>query len=158
VALERSAEGDWRGVIPGDFTSDEKGFTMEYFVETADATGPLLKVGSERSPLTLEVSAGTLAQARPPPLPRWLFITTASVAAASGAAAGGLGLAFNAAQESYRRQLVGGGTIDGAMLAQQRLQGEQLATATNGALIAFGVTAIATAIMLPLTNFTPDSP
>lgn len=67
LALERSAEGDWRGLIPAEFTSDEKGFQMEYYVETADTRGPLLRLGTEKAPLNLTVSAGTIAQARPPP-------------------------------------------------------------------------------------------
>lgn len=156
LALERSSEGDWRGQVPAEFTSDEKGFRMEYYVESADRGGPLLVLGTERAPLTLEITPGTIATSRPPPVPRWVFFTSAGLAVASGATAGGLGLALNGAQSALQKQLSSGEVIDGASYARQRAQGEQLATATNGALIALGVTAAATAVLAALTNFDPE--
>lgn len=158
LALERSAEGDWRGLVPAEFTSDAKGFRMEYFIETADSGGPLLRVGGEAKPLTLEVTPGTIAQARPPPLPRWLFFTSAALTVAAGGTAGGLAAAFHSTQDGYKAQLASGQPLEGSTLTQQRQLGDQLAAGTNGALIAVGVTAIATAIIAALTDFAPEGP
>jgi hypothetical protein len=160
LALERTAEGDWKGRIPGEFTSDEKGFKLQYFVELADAQGLLLASGSAAAPRFVEVSAGTVSRARPPPLPRWAFFTGVGITAALGAAAGGLGAAFNVTQAGYaertRSAPADGQPLDGALLASQAGTGRALALGTNVALISTGVAALATLLMIPFTNFRGD--
>jgi hypothetical protein len=153
LALQRSEDGDWRGQIPGEFTASEQGFALEYYVETLDPSGTLLSLGTEHAPKRIEVTAGRLKPVSPPPLPRWAFFTGVGVTAVSGVAAGGLGLALSSTQGSYRQQTAASGVIDGAQLARQARTGEQLATATNAALITAGVALVATAVMAPFVNW-----
>jgi hypothetical protein len=79
------------------------------------------------------------------------------VTAALGAAAGGLGAAYNVTQASYvartRTAPADGQPLDGALLTAQANTGRALATGTNVALISVGVAAVATLLMIPFTNF-----
>jgi hypothetical protein len=153
LALARSQEGDWRGAIPGEFTSDEKGFQLEYYVETIDAKGPLLQVGTARNPRVIPVSAGQFSTVRPPPLPRGLFFTSLAVTAAVGAATAGVGIAYQNTQADYTRLATSAGPIEGASLMQLRARGETLGTATTALLISTGATALLTALLTPFTNW-----
>jgi hypothetical protein len=153
LALTRGEQGDWNGAIPGEFTSDEKGFTLEYFVETLDAKGPLLRVGDEKQPRAVSVSAGVFSTARPPPLPKGAWFTGLAVSGALGAAAGGLGIAFNDTQSQYKTMAAGTEDIDGARLAALRERGDSLGAATTGLLISAGVAVLATAVMTPFVNW-----
>ena len=156
LALERSEEGDWRGQIPGEFTADEKGFRLEYYVETLDPQGPLLSLGNARQPRRIEISAGSLRRATPPPLPRWVFFTGVGLTAATGAAAGGLGLALSNTQADYKLKAAAAGEINGAVLAERARTGGQLATATNAALITAGIALLATAVTIPFVNWSNE--
>lgn len=156
LALQRAEDGDWRGQIPGEFTSDEKGFVLEYYVDTADAKGVLLTMGTGPDPKRIDVSAGTLAQAQPPPLPKWAWFAGAGVTALIGATAGGAGIAFNNTQSDYTRRVSGGGEVDGADLKKREGWGNSLATATNVSLIAAGVALVATAVMTPFVNWSGE--
>lgn len=154
LALQRSLEGSWQGAIPGEFTSDEQGFQLEYYVETLDANrAPLLTVGSEQRPRVIPVEPGVFSTARPPPLPKWAFFTGLGLTVASGAAATGVGVAFQSTQADYTRRASAGGTVDGAELAQLRQRGTALGDATTGLLISTGVTALVTALLTPFTDW-----
>ena len=154
LALQRSVEGSWQGAIPGEFTSDEKGFQLEYYVETLDANrAPLLTVGTEQRPRVIPVEPGVFSTARPPPLPKWAFFTGLGLTLASGAAASGVGIAFQTTQADYTRRASAGGAVDGAELAQLRQRGTTLGEATTGLLITTGATALVTALLTPFTNW-----
>jgi hypothetical protein len=153
LALNRGDEGDWNGTIPGEFTSDEKGFTLEYFVETLDAKGPLLSVGTEKQPKAVAVSAGVFSTAKPPPLHKGVWFAGLALSAAVGAAAGGVGIAFNDTQTQYKTLAGSPDEVDGARLQALRVRGESLGDATTGLLISTGVAVLATAVMTPFVNW-----
>ncbi len=155
LALQRSDEGDWRGQIPGEFTASERGFALEYYVETLDPHGALLTLGTEREPKKIEIAPGSMRQSRPP-LPRWAFFTGVGVTAVTGLGAGGLGLALNTTQADYRAHANAPGNIDGAQLAQKARAGDLLAVATNAALVTAGVALVATAVMAPFINWSNE--
>ncbi len=154
LALERNEAGDWRGAVPGEFTADETGFALEYYVETADADGPLLSLGTALSPKTITILAGTLFTERPKPVPRGVFIASASVTGVLGVAAGVLAILFNTTQSNYRS--LAQGQVEGAVLVSTARQGEVLATATNATLIACGAGLLTTIVLSTLTNFSPE--
>ncbi|MEW5743380.1 MAG: hypothetical protein AB1938_31005, partial [Myxococcota bacterium] len=156
LALQRGEEGDWRGAIPGEFTASKDGFQLEYFVETADAQGPLLVVGAELTPKQLRVAPGLVETKAFKPVHRAVFWTSAAVTVALGIAAGALGVAFNVNQSQYKALASSGGEVDGAVLAQKAQAGATLATATNATLISCGVAAVTTAVLWPLTDFSGD--
>lgn len=156
LALKRGEEGDWRGAIPGEFTASKDGFQLEYFVETADAQGPLLVVGAELTPRQVIVAPGLVETKAHKPVHRAAFWTSAAVTVALGLAAGALGLAFGVNQAQYRELASSGGEVDGAVLAQKAQAGSALAAATNASLIACGVGAVTTAVLWPLTDFSGD--
>ena len=153
LALGRGESGDWTGQISGEFTSDEKGFKLEYYIETSDASGPLLTLGTSLMPRAVAVTPGLFTTDRPKPLPRGLFVGGAVATAVLGATAGTLGFLFNRQQASYRAMSSGGGDVAGSSLAAQARLGNTLGTATNVAIISTGVLLVATLVSLPLTRF-----
>ncbi len=154
LALERTDTGDWNGSIPGEFTADDHGFTLEYYVETADNEGPLLTAGTALEPKTLPISAGALLTERPKPVARGVFIASAAATGGLGLAAGVLAVFFNLNQANYRSMAQG--QIDGAKLVATARTGDALATATNATLIAGGTALVATIVLATLTNFHPE--
>jgi hypothetical protein len=154
LALERSVDGEWRGQIPGEFTADERGFTLEYVTETADREGPLLVAGAPTSPLRLEVLAGQVPVKTFKPISRGVFFTSVGVTAAAGVAAGVLGFLFNQEHASFDRAVAGAPA--GPSLVAQIQRGESYAVATNVLMLTTAAVAVVTLILLPLTNFSGD--
>ncbi len=155
LALERSEEGEWRGVIPGEFTADEKGFTLEYLTETADREGVLLASGSQTQPLTIEVAAGQVPVQAFKPISKPVFFTSVGLTAAVGAAAGVLGFLFQREQTDFDRA-VAMPEANGAALVAQIGRGEGYAMATNVLMVSTAVLLAASLILLPLTRFFED--
>lgn len=65
LALRLDPSGAWSGTIPGEWTENENGFQLEYFVSTVDKNGePLLEIGSPRTaaPMTIPVEPGTVGK------------------------------------------------------------------------------------------------
>lgn len=156
LALQRSEDGDWRGAIPGDLTADEHGFQLEYYVETVDAAGPLLSLGSLQEPKSIPVLAGLVPVARFKPVPRGVFWASFVLTALAGGAAGGFGVAYNNSQYSYRQLTVPGAEVEAATVNARITQGTFFATGTNVSLISAGALAVITAVLIPFTNFTPE--
>jgi hypothetical protein len=64
LALTLDGNGHWHGALPGEWSDNDKGFTLQYFVTTADAKNrELLNAGAATSPFSIEVAPGTMAQA-----------------------------------------------------------------------------------------------
>ncbi|MFC1609785.1 hypothetical protein ACFL6C_02395 [Myxococcota bacterium] len=85
LALQIDDSGSWQGELPGEWTENDDGFTLQYFVTTQDAAGSeLVSVGGATSPLNLQVEAGTVAGARPIYTSEWFWIAAAGVAVAAG--------------------------------------------------------------------------
>jgi hypothetical protein len=151
LALERSEDGEWHGVIPGEFTADPTGFSLEYTVETADRDGPLVTQGTVAAPLTLAVAAGQVPTTAFKPVPRGVFFVMMGATAAIGAAAGVTGLLFNGTQAEYRT--LAAMEVQARTLEQLADRGQALGLATNVLLVSAGVALVATLILLPLTRF-----
>lgn len=155
LALERNADGEWRGLIPGEFTADANGFSLEYVTETADRQGPLLAVGSEAKPQIITVAAGQVPVKSFKPIPRGVFITSVGATAAVGIAAGVMAFLFNREQSSFN-SAVAMSQAPGRELVAQIQRGESYATATNALLIAAGASLALSLIFLPLTRFSDE--
>ncbi len=154
LALRRDPEGVWRGVLAGEWTASEEGFTIEFYLTTGGPLGELLKDGSAKAPQALAVAPGTVDRATPPPLPLWSFLTTAGLAGALGVASATTGVHFTLTQGSSKDLSAQSGLIDGGELREIRTNGEALATTTNVLLIGTGLVALAAAVMAPFTNWT----
>lgn len=160
LALARLEDGEWVGFIPGEWTSDEGGFTFEYWVLTKDAAGPLLTLGSADAPLSATIAAGTVALATPPPLPLWSFVAASGVTATLAAASGGLSLGVYLTQLEYdqltaraREEPVPGQQVLGLEAQGQRFEAAQW--------IGFGLTGVALgglAVMAPYVNWSNRQP
>ncbi len=103
LALQRSDEGDWRGTLAGEVTADPKGFVLQYVVETVDATGPLLTLGSAANPRSIPVAAGQVPVARFKPIPPPLWVTSAALTGVLGAGWGALGGSELLTQSTFTR-------------------------------------------------------
>ena len=150
LALQRDEEGRWVGQIPAEYTADEKGFTLEYYVETSDAKGPLLSQGSAALPLKLEVSAGKAQSGKPPPVSRKVFFSMLGMTLGGAAVSGALGIATKLMERQY--QGLSGMQMGSEVLALER-RGDATALAANIGWIVTGALAIVTAILVPLTDW-----
>ena len=156
LALKRNESGAWVGAIPGDFTSNEDGFILEYTVETLDSHGPLLVLGPFPDVLKVNITPGTVERASPPPLPVWLFATSTGVSAlfTSLVALSGAGTTFFYFQYvSLVDQANAGTAVNGEELlqAQTNYQNGQLSLGVTMGLAA--LTWIVTAVLIPFTNW-----
>jgi hypothetical protein len=152
LALERTEEGEWRGIVPGELTVSETPYTLEYLVSTADAEGPLLAAGSTAAPLTLAVQPGQVPTTAFKPISKGAFWTVFGVTGALGAATGVTSVLFHRQQALYA-QTSQGRPADGALLATQAELGGAYATGTNVLMIATAVSLVAMLVLLPLTRF-----
>lgn len=158
LALERSDEGDWRAVIPGEATADPANYTLEYYVmakSTQPACEAFVSLGSDSQPKTIAVAAGTVQTPAFKPVPVWLFgVSLASTAIAGGFLAAS-GIMFNVEQAKYRQM----GMVDGVLGSDLRaieLSGRGWASATNVMLVVTGVLAAITAGLTPFTKFSEE--
>lgn len=153
LALQRREQGDWRGAIPADFTATSSGFPLEYYVETADAAGPLLRVGAELSPRTVSVLAGLVETKAFKPVSPTITFLSLGLTAAIGVAAAVLGVLFNLEQGRYRS--LRDSEVSGAVLFESARQGGSLATGVNVTVVGVGVGSLITGVLLLLTDFEP---
>jgi hypothetical protein len=90
LPLAQDTSGRWRGEIPGEWTENDDGEVLEYYVDTADAGGErLLSVGDAATPLRVDVAPGSVGDAVPFYQTFWfwgLTVVTAGALAASGGA------------------------------------------------------------------------
>src|SRR5690606_2123298 len=64
LALVSDEGGGWVGAVPGEWSENDAGFTMEYYVALLDAEGAMLKsAGSSSSPLRVTVEPGAVGDA-----------------------------------------------------------------------------------------------
>jgi hypothetical protein len=151
LALHRDDDGRWRGQIPAEFTAGPEAFTLEYYVETADAKGPLLVQGNAKEPLHIDVSAGKL-QGAPPPLHRGVFFSTLALAIAAGLTYGTLGLLELHDQATYAAL---SGPQSGTSVVALAQQGRNLATATTVAGLSFAGVAVLALVFSFFTDWEP---
>lgn len=150
LALQRDEEGRWVGQIPAEYTADEKGFTLEYYVESSDSKGPLLSQGNAALPLKLEVSAGKVQSGKPPPVSRKVFFSMLGLRLGGAAVSGALGITTKLMEGQYQGL---SGTQMGSDVVGLISRGQATATAANVGWIVTGALAIVTAILLPLTDW-----
>ncbi len=95
LALQVDDTGLWRAELPGEYTENDDGLVLQYYVSTTDAAGaPLLSVGDPTNPLGIQIAPGTVADARPFYKSPWLWIASGVVLV--GAGVGGYFLYENA--------------------------------------------------------------
>ncbi len=142
----KSAEGRWRGRIPGEWTANEGGAQLQMYVETLDATGPLLTVGAAGAPVVRDIAPGEVDHSAPPPLPPWSVWVGAGTTAALALAGGGFAAGFVVEQQAYKDQAERATRVaqPGAELRDKRELGEAFGLSANGLFIASGVAALST--------------
>ncbi|MEO1171957.1 MAG: hypothetical protein AAFX94_07870 [Myxococcota bacterium] len=87
LALEKDDRNRWRAQIPGEWTSNEDGFLLEYFTQTVDSKGnALVAQGSETGPLSIPVPAGVVEQPVPVLKSTWFWVAVGGAALAATAA------------------------------------------------------------------------
>ena len=89
LALKQESNGEWTGDITGEWTENEDGFVMEYQLITTDAVGEkLISLGTQESPLTVNMAPGTVEGAIPLYEKVWFWVLTgvavSTIAATSG--------------------------------------------------------------------------
>lgn len=139
---------DWRGQIPGEWTANDAGVVVELYIETLDAKGPLLMVGSATAPMVRDIAPGQVDRSSPPPLSPWVVWTGAGTTAVLLAAGSGFGAGMSAVQADYTAQanLAITEPQDGAVMRQKRELGEGLSITANSLFIAGAVTGLATVV------------
>lgn len=86
LALRIDDDGAWRAELPGEWTENEHGVTLEYYVTTADASGnALLNAGEHGAPLALQITPGTVSDSQRIYQSPWFWVAVGAAAAASGA-------------------------------------------------------------------------
>jgi hypothetical protein len=155
LALKRDEVGNWSGQLPAEFTASPDGFALEYDVETLDASGPLLSLGSAATPKQIQVEAGALVTAKPPPVPRSLWFVSFALTAALGAGELALKLSLDATQADYARRS-SLPDYPGTDLVRREGQGRSLATFTTAGLIALSIAAALCAALAPFTNWSNE--
>ena len=79
LPLKVNDVGRWSGEIPGQWSDNETGFSLEYFLITTDEEeSPLLTIGAAATPLSLHVLPGTAAQAAPLYQQKWFWGSVAA--------------------------------------------------------------------------------
>ncbi len=148
LALLRGTAGTWRGQIPGEWTANDTGLVAEIYVETLDAKGPLLTVGTAIEPMVRQIAPGEVDRSAPPPLGPWAVWTGAGTTAVLLAGAAGLGGSMVAVQAEYAAlgKLAVEDPQDGAELTQKAALGEALGVAANALLIASAVAGLTTVV------------
>ncbi len=142
--------------MPAESTASPSGFSLQYFVETRDARGPLLTVGSEAAPLVVEVLPGQVPAQVFKPVPKAVFFGAVGVTGASALAVAGLSVALNLTQSRYQTLANGPAphtVFDTEALVGLGRTGSALAVATNVALVAVSVSMLTTLILGILTKF-----
>jgi hypothetical protein len=87
LALQRDDRGLWVSKIPAEWTANDGGFQMEYFISTADLKGrELITSGTAESPHRIEISSGDIP-GDPFYTSTWFWLGTAALVA--GASVGG---------------------------------------------------------------------
>lgn len=144
--LRDEATGRWRGILPGEATANDGGAELEFYVETADAEGPLLARGSAAEPLRALVTPGSVDRSAPPPLQPWVVWLGAGSTAALAVAGGGFGAAMLMVQQQYDAQGELSVTTPqlGPELKSVANTGNAFAWTANGLFIASGVAALST--------------
>jgi len=155
LPLRRAPSGRWVGVVPGEWTASEGGFTMEALVVVADQKGPLKTLGEPVA--AIPVSAGALA--RKQPVPVWVLGTSAGVTGVVALAAGGVTAATAWQNVDFHARLAAATPEDPAngaeIVAQQRL-GESLNVAALAGWGTAGVAAIVTGVLALFTNWSGE--
>jgi hypothetical protein len=146
--LRDEATGHWRAQVPGEWTANDSGATMEFFVETLDDKGPLVVAGNAAAPLIAELAAGQVDRSSPPPLPPWAVFVGAGTTGALLVAGAGFGAGMQVVQQQYdaQKNLARTEAQPGAELTQKSDLGNTLAWTANGLFIASGAAALATGV------------
>ncbi|HVE83751.1 MAG TPA: hypothetical protein VND93_12910 [Myxococcales bacterium] len=124
--------------------------------------GPMVETLFPERPLapgkTRGVDKDVARRLNPPPLPRWVFFTTAGVGAAAGAGGGLFGFLASQSYGRYRALADGSTTtvVDAASLDQAKRETQQAALGANAFLIGAGALALAAAFEAAFTDWNDD--
>ncbi|MBI3179665.1 MAG: hypothetical protein HYZ27_08375 [Deltaproteobacteria bacterium] len=85
LALKGNDAGVWHAEIPGEWTENDQGFVLEYFLTTHQIDGTdLLKRGDAISPLKIPISPGTVSENRPYYKSPWFWAAVVGAAVSLG--------------------------------------------------------------------------
>lgn len=89
LALKLDGLGVWRATVSADWTENDDGALMEYFVVTRDeADTELRTLGAPDSPQVVRLTPGTVASAEPLYTRWWFWVASVGAVAAVGIAVG----------------------------------------------------------------------
>jgi hypothetical protein len=89
LALARDDTGRWLGELPGEWSENDDGFTLEYFATTFDHEGAeLISDGGVTAARTMAIAPGSVAGAAPFYAQPWFWGVSAGATLAVAAAAG----------------------------------------------------------------------
>lgn len=150
-SLALSLDGErWKGELPAELTQSEHGLQLDFYVESADAEGPLALFGTPTSPSVVAIAPGKLATPWRAPLPRWAFFSSTALTVASGAVTGVLVANQLDQQRRFTQYTAGDGPISFEVEQQLRAEGALATTRANvslGISIALAVTTIIIAVL-----------
>ena len=86
LALEAGGDGSWQGSIGGEWTENDDGFMLEYYLTTADVGGDLLtSFGEANTPVGVQVAPGSVGDATPFYKAGWFWPVVGGAVVAIGA-------------------------------------------------------------------------
>jgi hypothetical protein len=160
LALSQRGDGQWVGLIPGEWTANETDFVVEYIVVTRDKEGPLLTLGTTKEPLRETVPRGDVQDAIPPPVPLWAFTAGALGTSALAVVAAGLAVGVQLTQSDFDRLVDQAQTsaIDGQQLNSVINRGQQLMVLQWIGLGLTGLATIGLGASAPFVNWSGQQP
>lgn len=150
LALTRANDGSWHGEVPAELTQNENGLSLAYYVESADAEGPLASLGTAASPRAVSIAGGKLEKPWRAPLPRWAVFTSGALTLAAGAVTTIFAISWADAQKRYTDYTTSSLPISYELEQQLRTDGVLATQRTNvslGILIGLAVTTVVMAVL-----------
>lgn len=147
LALAKGPDGVWSGALPAEVTASSTGLELTYYLETADAEGPLRLFGSADAPRRLTLAPGQVEVPWRGPLPRWPFFAGAGLTVAAAAVSGTLYFNYRAAQDDYSRYVGSQEPLSLELVDQKRVAGIAAAQRLTAALITAGALAAVSLVL-----------
>lgn len=153
LALVRDEQGTvWRATLAAGLTENEQGLTLEYYFEASDPQGPLKTAGTAEAPMTLDLAPGRVVTPWRGPVPKWLFFTSAVVAAGASAIGGTLVVNNLEAQRRFT-EYTNSGPLSLMLVDQLRADGTVASQRATIGLVVAGSTLLLAGVLALLTDW-----